>query len=47
MLIHSLYGLSAPPAKLVELREKKITKLKKEMGNKYLLAINYIKKETK
>jgi len=47
MLIHSLYGLSAPPSKLVEIREKKIAKLKKEMGNKYLLAINHIKKEIK
>jgi hypothetical protein len=47
MLIHSLYGLSAPSAKLVELREKKIAKLKKEMGSKYLLAININKKETK
>jgi hypothetical protein len=47
MLIHSLYGLSAPSAKLVELREKKIAKVKKEMGNKYLLAININKKETK
>ena len=47
MLIHSLYGLSAPPSKLVEIREKKILKLKKEMGNKYLLAVTYPKKEIK
>jgi hypothetical protein len=42
-----VYGISAPSPKLVEIREKKIAKLKKEMGNKYLLAINYPKKETK
>ena len=47
MLIHSLYGLSAPPTKLMEIRDKKIAKLKKEMGDKYILANLILKKETK
>ena len=38
MIIDSLYKLPPPSPKMIEIREKKIAKCKKLMGNKYLLA---------
>jgi hypothetical protein len=39
MIIDSLYKLPPPSPKIVELRDSKIAKCKKLMGDKYLLAI--------
>jgi len=38
MIIDSLYRLPPPSPKMMEIRERKIAKCKKLMGDKYLLA---------
>lgn len=45
MIIDSLYKLPPPSPKMVELRERKIAKCKKLMGDKYLLAIPVERKQ--
>jgi hypothetical protein len=47
MIIASLYKLPPPSQSLVELREKKIAKCKKMMGDKYLLAKSIQRKDAK
>ena len=37
-MIESLYGMIAPNKKAMSLRQKKVDALKKQMGDKYLLA---------
>lgn len=46
-IIDCLYGLSAPTRKEILIREKKIAACKEKMGDKYLLAKNIKRKETK
>ena len=38
MIIDSLYRLTPPASNMIEIRERKIAKCKKLMGDKYLLA---------
>ena len=45
MIIDSLYRLPPPSPKMIEIREKKIAKCKKLMGDKYLLAKSVERKD--
>lgn len=47
MIIDSLYKLPPPSPKMIEAREKKIAKCKKQMGDKYLLAVPIKRKDAK
>lgn len=47
MIITSLYKLTPPSARLVELREKKIADCKKMMGEKWLFAQQVQRKDAK
>jgi hypothetical protein len=45
MIIDSLYRLPPPSPKMIEIRERKIAKCKKQMGDKYLLAKSVERKD--
>jgi hypothetical protein len=45
MIIDSLYKLPPPSPKMIEIRERKIARCKKQMGDKYLLAKSVERKD--
>jgi|APFre7841882654_1041346.scaffolds.fasta_scaffold196595_2 hypothetical protein len=47
MIIHSLYGLSAPDPELIAIREAKVASLISQMGSKYLLTSQIQRKDKK
>ncbi len=47
MIIHSLYGLTAPDPTLTAIREAKVASLISQMGSKYLLTSQIQRKDKK
>lgn len=47
MVIHSLYGLSAPSPLQADFIAKKVAICKEVMGDKWLLSTNVIRKDKK